>query len=159
MLPGVALFVGLTRRPTRRELLGAVVAIMAAGLFYLYIPLRMAPELRSWDSVWDYITGRNLASAGLDPGRLWHEQALRLGELAWRYILPQLTLVGAALVALGALRIRRDRASAALLLTTYLLVVLFSAAYYVYDAEVFLTQAHVVAALLLGEGAMALLSP
>lgn len=158
ILPGAALFIGLTRRPSRRELLGAAAALAAAGLIYLYVPLRMPSEQRSWEYVWDYITGRSLASAGLDPGRLWHEQALRLGEVAGRYILPQLTLVGTALAALGALRCVRDRATATLLLSTYMLTLLFSAAYYVYDAEVFLTHAHVVAALLLGEGAMALVT-
>lgn len=157
LLPGVALFVGLTRRPRRGELLAAGAALGAAGLLYLYVPLRMAPWLRSWEYVWDYITGRSLASAGFDPGRLQHDGARRLADVAQRYIGPQLTVAGAALAALGAGRILRDRASAALLLTTYVLTALFSAAYYVYDAEVFLTHAHVVAALLLGEGAMAVI--
>lgn len=157
LVPGALLFVIMTRRPTRRELLGSAAAIVVAGLLYLYVPLRVAPELRTEAYVWNYITGRALASMGFDPGRLWRENVMRLDELLGRYMLPQLTATGVALAALGAVRVLRDRASAALLLGAYLLTLLFSGAYYVYDVEVFLTQSHVVAALLLGEGAMALL--
>ncbi|NTV62309.1 MAG: DUF2723 domain-containing protein, partial [Oscillochloris sp.] len=158
LLPGVALFVGLTRRPTWRELIWACLACCIALPIYLYIPLRLPPEQRTWSYVLDYISGRSLASAGFNAERFWHEGLTRLALITWRNILPQLMLIGTPIAILGALRIRRDHASAVLLISVYLLMTGFSAAYYVYDTEVFLLPAHIVAALLFGEGAMDLLS-
>jgi hypothetical protein len=78
-------------------------------------------------------------------------------ELALRFIWPQFFPVGALLAALGAVHLwRRDRAAAVLLSTGYLLVVLFCTLFFVQDVEVFLISAHLIAALLLGEGAMLL---
>ncbi|NTV99994.1 MAG: DUF2723 domain-containing protein [Oscillochloris sp.] len=158
LLPGVVLFVVLTRRPTWREIVTACTALCAMLPIYLYVPLRLPPELCTWQYVFDYISGRYLAGSAFDGLRFCRESISRLRDLLYRDMLPQLTIVGSVLAGLGALRIWRDRASALLLLSVYLLIVLFSAAYYVTDTEVFLLPAHLVAALLLGEGVMLLLA-
>jgi hypothetical protein len=66
--------------------------------------------------------------------------------------------VGTLLALVGAVALAgRDRAAALLLLTSYAVVLIFCSAYYVIDVDAFLLPAHLIAALLLGEGAMLLL--
>ncbi len=155
MLPGAGLFVLLTRRPQAREIVAALLAVLCGLLFYLYLPWRAPPELRTWEGIWNYATGRAVAASWLDLPRLLREGPLRVGDVLGRYVVPQLTFVGALLAVLGAARLfRRDQAGAVLLVLSYMLIFTFCAAYYVNDMEVFLTPAHLVAALLLGEGAM-----
>lgn len=156
LLPGVALFIMLTRWPSLRELGWAALAGLLGCLIYVYVPLRLPPEY-SWDQVWRYITGSDMASAWLDVPRLQREGVARLQQLAQLYIVPQMFWLGGVLALLGLLRLRRDWASLALLLSGYTLVLAFSAAYYVFDTKVFLLSAHLIAAILLGEGAMLVL--
>ena len=74
----------------------------------------------------------------------------RLAQQVW----PQLTPAGAPLAGLGLLALLwRDRAVAALLGLGYLATLGFCALFFVRDVEVFLLPAHLIAALLLGEGA------
>jgi hypothetical protein len=135
---------------------GATLAAMLVGcLLYLYVPLRAPAWMRDWGQVWGHISGAQLTGMFFDPARLRAEALARLLDLARRYIWPQFLAPGAALILLGVARMwRRDRALAALLSVGYLAVVGFCAAYYVADIEVFFIPAHLLAALLIGEGAM-----
>ncbi|HEU4323893.1 MAG TPA: DUF2723 domain-containing protein [Roseiflexaceae bacterium] len=162
LLPGVALFLLLGRaerraaapppaRPSPRLL--TPLCLVLPLLLYLYIPLRAPAWLSSWAQMAEYASGAGMAADWLDPARLLAEGPGRLLDLAGRFVWPQLLPAGALLALLGALRLlRRDRAAAALLLPGYALVFAFCAAYYVADVEVFLLPAHLIAALLLGQG-------
>ncbi|MBK9710913.1 MAG: DUF2723 domain-containing protein [Kouleothrix sp.] len=171
MIPGALLFVGLGARGLGVGAWGkepssslkpqagyAILATLAGCLLYLYLPLRAPPWLDSWQTFLQHISGSEALSVWLTidaPGRVALEH---LRELAQRLIWPQLSPVGALLALVGALRLwRRDRASAALLVSGYLLTLLFCVLFYVQDVEVFMISAHLIAALLIGAGAMAAL--
>jgi hypothetical protein len=129
--------------------------MLVACLLYVYVPLRAPAWMRDWGQVWEHISGAKLTSMFFDPARLRAEGLARLLDLVRRFILPQFLAPGAALILLGVVRVWwRDRALAALLCAGYLGVAGFCAAYYVADIEVFFIPAHLLAALLLGEGAM-----
>lgn len=137
-----------------REGLLFALALLPGLLLYLYLPLRAPAWIDSWEAFRAYVSGDAALSAQLSvagaPGRL--------GELLAREVWPQLLGLGALLALLGAARLLlRDRPLAALLLGGYLAVLLFCALFAVDDIAVFLIPAHLVAALLLGEGAMMLL--
>jgi hypothetical protein len=137
----------------------AALAAVSGCLLYLYVPLRAPAWMNSWRAVWDHISGASLTATWLDLARLRADGLARPLDLAARFVWPQLLPIGAVLALLGILRLlRRDRASAALLVTGYMVAVAFCAAYYVADVEVFFIPAHVLAAVLLGEGAMLLLN-
>ncbi len=162
LLPGTALFLLLARgerraaapplaRPVPRLL--TPLCLLLPLLLYLYIPLRAPAWLSSWAQMAEYASGAGMAADWLDPARLRAEGAGRPLDLAGRFVWPQLLPAGAALALLGAGRLlRRDRPAAALLLPGYALVFAFCAAYYVADVEVFLLPAHLIGALLLGQG-------
>lgn len=157
MLPGVALFIVLTRRPALAEVGTALSATLGMCLLYLYIPLRAPDWQDGWDLLLDYISG-SAAQHWLDIGRLLEEAHRRPFELIRAFIWPQLLPVGAILALSGAFNLlRSDRALAALLLTSYTAIFVFCSAYYAVDVEVFFIPAHLIAALLLGQGAMGLL--
>jgi hypothetical protein len=135
----------------------AALAVLAGCLLYLYLPLRAPGWINSWRAFSQYVAGTAALSVWLTPEPPWRVSWEHLQELALRFIWPQLTPLGALLALMGGIRLwYRDRAAAALLCTGYLLVVLFCTLFFVQDVEVFLISAHVVAALLLGEGAMLL---
>ena len=158
MAPALVLFVALGRRPRPAELGGALLALLGGCLLYLYLPLRAPDWSDPWRMLWQYATGRGVAASWLDLARLRAEGAGRLLHLARQYIWPQLLPAGALLALLGAGRVLyRDKPSAALLVAGYGLVFAFCAAYYVNDVDVFLLPAHLLAALLIGEGGMLIL--
>jgi hypothetical protein len=147
-------------RPRLREAAAASLAALAPCLLYLYLPLHAPAGADPWRLLWDYAAGADMAAAWLDPRRLWAEGAGRLLDLAQRFVWPQLLPIGGLLALLGAARLPgRDRAAAGLLLGGYAAALAFCAAYYVDDVEVFFIPAHLIAALLLGEGAMLLRPP
>ena len=153
MLPGLALFVLLTRLPTWRELPAAAAALIAPCLLYLYLPLRAPAWVNRWQFLWDYATARSWAGTLLSFDRLRQEGSIRLLFLVQHFIWPQFLPLGIVIALLGVLYLlRHDRATAALLVATYGCVFVFCSAYYVNDVEVFLIPAHVVAALLIGAG-------
>lgn len=156
LVPGILLWLLLTRLPRPREVGGALLALGGACLLYLYLPLRTPAWENPWQLLWEHATGAGMAANWLNPARLWDEGLQRPLELAQRFIWPQFFPIGALLALVGAFVIHRDRALAALLLTSYLTVLLFCSAYYVIDVDSFLLPAHLLAALLLGEGAMLL---
>ncbi|HEX6290967.1 MAG TPA: DUF2723 domain-containing protein [Herpetosiphonaceae bacterium] len=159
MVPGMLLFVLLSRRLGLREVAAALAAILAPCLLYLYLPLRAPAWVDRSDFLWEYATARSWAGTLLNFAHLREEGSARLLYLVRYFIWPQFLPVGALLALIGGLRlIRRDRALAALLISTYGFVFIFCAAYYVNDVEIFLLPAHVIAALLLGEGSMAVVS-
>ncbi len=162
MIPGLLLFLALSRRaPLDRPALGlveigaALVALLGPCLLYLYLPLRAPIGANPLRLLWEYASGADMASAWLDLPRLWSEGSGRLLDLARRFVWPQMLPFGGLLALLGAIHLLwRDRAGAALLIAGYGAVVAFCAAYYVDDVEVFFISAHLIAALLIGEGAM-----
>ena len=157
VLPGLALFVLLTRPPTLREIPPAAAALIAPCLLYLYLPLRAPAWVNRWQFLWDYATARSWAGTLLSFDRLRQEGTVRLLFLAQHFIWPQFLPLGLVIALLGVLYlIRHDRATTALLLATYSCVFVFCSAYYVNDVEVFLIPAHVVAALLIGAGSTAI---
>lgn len=157
LVPGLLLFVVLERLPRLREWLSAMAAALAASLLYLYVPLRAAPWQDRWQLLLAYLT----ASSGrqwFHPRRLLEDGIARPFGLFHDLVWPQMLPIGLGLAVLGAVAVmRRDRPLAALLAGSYLLVFAFCSAYYAVDVAVFLIPAHVVAALLLGEGAMVVL--
>ena len=141
----------------KKDLALALAGLLAGCLLYVYVPLRAPAWMQTWQQVWEHISGAGLTASWLDPARLRAEGASRVLDLARRFVWPQLLPLGAILALLGAARLLlRDRGLAALLALSYLAVFGFCAAYYVADVEVFFIPAHLLAALLLGEGAMAL---
>jgi len=171
MLPGMLLFMGLEASASRLVRAGekqasslksqvsyAVLALLLGCLLYLYVPLRAPAWMRDWSQVWAHISGAELTGMFFDPARLRAEGLARLLDLARRCIWPQFLAPGTVLILLGVVRVWwRDSAVAALLSAGYLAVVGFCAAYYVADIAVFFIPAHLLAALLLGEGAMLVL--
>jgi hypothetical protein len=155
LLPGVLLFLMFGRRPHLREAGAALLALLPPCLLYLYLPLRAPFGSDPWRLLWEYAIGADMTAAWLDPQRLLNDGHARLLDLARRFVWPQLLPAGALLALLGAARLlRRDLAASGLLLAGYGTVTLFCAAYYVDDIEVFFIPAHLLAALLLGEGVM-----
>ena len=170
MIPGALLLVGLgawglglagesrLQAPSlKSQVPYAILATLAGCLLYLYLPLRAPPWLDSWRTFARHVAGSDALSVWLTadaPGQVALEH---LRELLARLIWPQFTAAGALLALVGLARAwRRDRALAALLASGYLLTVLFCVLFFVQDVEVFMISAHLIAALLIGEGAMLL---
>ncbi|HEU5103316.1 MAG TPA: DUF2723 domain-containing protein [Roseiflexaceae bacterium] len=135
----------------------AVFAMLAGCLLYMYLPLHAPQWIESPRAFAQYVAGSSALSVWLATDAPWRVAWEHLSELAQRLIWPQFFPIGAMLAVLGLVRIwRRDRAAAALLTISYVLVLLFCTLFFVQDVEVFLISAHIIAALLLGEGAMLL---
>lgn len=160
LAPGALLFVVLTRRPRPREVACALAAMLGASLLYLYLPLRAPPWDDPWQLLWNHATGAGMAAHWFDPARLLAEGWDRPLYLARAFVWPQFLPVGALLALLGAgALVVCDRACGALLILSYGIIFSFCSAYYVIDVDAFLLPAHLIAALLLGQGAMLLLRP
>jgi hypothetical protein len=178
MLPGALLFIGLqawslksgsageiqasTHRSQaqsfKSQLWRAALAALAGCLLYLYLPLRAPQWIDSPQSFMEYVAGSSALSVWLAADAPWRVAWEHLRELAQRLIWPQFFPIGALLAILGGIGLwRRDRAAAALLIIGYALSLLFCTLFFVQDVEVFMISAHLIAALLLGEGAMLLL--
>ena len=155
LVPGLLLAIALSRPPRPGEAAQALLALLGASLLYLYLPLRAPAWMNSWPSLWQYATGTAMAAAWFDLPRFQAEGAARVLDLAQRFVWPQVLPAGTLLALLGAGRLLwRDRASAALLLGGYIAVFGFCCAYYTVDVGVFLIPAHIIAAVLIGEGVM-----
>jgi hypothetical protein len=142
-----------------REVGWAALAALAGCLLYLYLPLRAPAWLDSWQTFVRVIAGSDALGAWLQVAEPWRVAQEHLRELAVRWIWPQFTPVGALLGAIGLVSVwRRDRALAALLSLSYLLALVFCVLFFVQDVEVFLISGHLIAALLIGEGATLLLA-
>ena len=134
-------------------------AALAGCLLYLYLPLRAPQWIDSPQAFAQYVAGSSALSVWLTPEQPWLVAWEHIRELAQRFIWPQFFPLGALLALLGALRLWwRDRAAAALLTISYTLVLLFCTLFFVQDVDVFMISAHLIAALLLGEGAMLLVA-
>jgi hypothetical protein len=141
----------------RKELVAALGAAVAGCLLYVYLPLRAPQWIDSPQAFVQYVAGSSALSVWLTPEQPWLVAWEHIRELAQRLIWPQFFPLGALLALLGALRLWwRDRAAAALLTCSYALVLLFCTLFFVQDVDVFMISAHLIAALLLGEGAMLL---
>lgn len=160
MVPGALLVLVLNRRRLDwRTFATALLPVLGCGLLYLYVPLHAPPWRNPWDVLWEYLTGASVSAAWLNLPRLRAEGLARLLDLVRRFIWPELLAIGMLLALLGAIRLlRRNRVYAALLLIGYASVFIFCSAYYVPDLQVFLIPLNVIAALLIGEGAMLLLA-
>jgi hypothetical protein len=157
LLPGVLLFVLLTRRPRWREIGFSILAMLAPLLLYAYIPLRAAPWQDRSSLLRAYLLA-NTAGDYLDPGRLLAEGLIRPWGVFRDLVIGQWTIVGVGFAILGTIALaKRDRAAAALLLASGALFFAFCSAYYVDDLDVFLLGAQVITALLVGSGVTALL--
>jgi hypothetical protein len=173
MIPGAVVFLFLSHRAHRdhrdddilsrpsvrsvakKELSAAVVATLAGCMLYAYLPLRAPQWIDSPQAFAQYVAGSSALSVWLTPEQPWLVAWEHIRELAQRFVWPQFFPIGALLALLGALRLwRRDRAAAALLIISYVLVLLFCTLFFVQDVDVFMISAHLIAALLLGEGAM-----
>ncbi|MEO7911937.1 MAG: DUF2723 domain-containing protein [Roseiflexaceae bacterium] len=172
MIPGALLFLLLSHREhsrhsndmlsqlsvfstTKKELGPALVAVLVGCLLYIYLPLRAPQWIDSPQAFAQYIAGSSALSVWLTPEQPWLVAWEHVRELVLRFIWPQFFPLGALLALLGSLRLwRRDRVAAALLTLGYVLVLLFCALFFVQDVDVFMISAHLIAALLLGEGAM-----
>jgi hypothetical protein len=131
--------------------------MLAGCLLYIYLPLRAPQWIDSPQTFVQYVAGSSALSVWLTPEQPWLVAWEHIRALAQRLIWPQFFPIGALLALLGALRLwRRDRAAAALLTLGYALVLLFCTLFFVQDVDVFMISAHLIAALLLGEGAMLL---
>jgi hypothetical protein len=171
MIPGAVLFLALAvsspRRVTaqqlplsslRSQIARAMLAALAGCLLYLYLPLRAPQWIDSPQAFAQYVAGSSALSVWLTPEQPWLVAGEHVRELAQRFVWPQFFPLGALLAALGILRLCwRDRAAAALLTIGYALVLLFCTLFFVQDVDVFMISAHLIAALLLGEGAMLLI--
>ncbi len=139
----------------KKELVAALVATLAGCLLYAYLPLRAPQWIDSPQAFAQYVAGASALSVWLTPDQPWRVAGEHVRELAQRLIWPQFFPLGALLALLGGLRIWwRDRAAAALLTSSYALVLLFCTLFFVQDVDVFMISAHLIAALLLGEGVM-----
>ena len=176
MIPGAVLFLFLSHRAHRghrdddivsqpsvrsvasvakKEVAAALVAALAGCLLYLYLPLRAPQWIDSPQAFAQYVAGSSALSVWLTPAQPWLVAWEHVRELAQRFIWPQFFPLGALLAVLGGIRLWRcDRAVAVLLTLGYALVLLFCTLFFVQDVDVFMISAHVIAALLLGEGAM-----
>jgi Protein of unknown function (DUF2723) len=171
IIPGALLFLGLEARGLRlvakqqpqvsslkSQVSRAALAALAGCLLYLYLPLRAPQWIDSPRAFAQYVAGASALSAWLTPEQPWRVAWEHVRELAQRLIWPQFFPLGALLALLGAVHLwRRDHAAAALLTIGYALVLLFCTLFFVQDVEVFMISAHLIAALLLGEGARFLL--
>jgi hypothetical protein len=170
MLPGAVVLVGLVASSFRRadiqqpfamnfgsQVARAACAALAVCLLYLYLPLRAPQWISSPQAFAQYVAGASALSVWLTPDQPWLVAWEHVRELAQRFVWPQFFPIGALLALLGAIQLwRRDRAAAALLTISYALVLLFCTLFFVQDVEVFMISAHVIATLLLGQGAMLL---
>jgi hypothetical protein len=157
LVPGVVGFVALSRRPRWSEIALAGLAVVLGCLPYLYLLRHTPPWQGPWQFLVSYASG-NEAGKWLDWERLRAEGLQRPLTLFQQWIWPQFFSVGAVLALLGSIRVLlRDRALALLLLPSYVLVVIFCTLYFAGDVEVFFIPAHIIAALLVGEGAMLIL--
>ncbi len=139
------------------DILAALATTLAGCLFYLYLPLRAPAWLDSWQTFVRFIAGSDALASWLNVAEPWRVAQEHIGELAVRLIWPQFLALGALLALAGLLRVwRRDLALAALLTLSYLLALIFCVLFFVQDVEVFLIAGHLIAALLIGEGAMLL---
>ena len=137
----------------------AVLATLAGCLLYLYLPLRAPQWIDSPQAFAQYVAGASALSVWLTPEQPWRVAGEHVRELALRFVWPQFFPLGTLLALLGGLRLWwRDRAAAALLTIGYALVLLFCTLFFVQDVDVFMISAHLLAALLLGEGAMLLMA-
>lgn len=135
-----------------------LLAALSGCLLYLYLPLRAPAWLNSWATFARFIAGSDPLAAWLNVAEPWRVAQEHIRELAGRVIWPQFLPLGALMALAGLLRVwRRDLALAALLTLGYLLVLIFCVLFFVQDVEVFLLSGHVIAAVLIGEGAMLLL--
>lgn len=158
LTPGAMFFVLLSRRPTLRELMPCVAALVLPCLLYVYVPLQAQPWEDPWQLLKHYLLA-DVAGDWLMPGQLWADGWARPVGIFKQMIWPAFSPVGFLLALPGIWRvIMRDRAVAILLLLSYGLYFAFCAAYYVPDLEVFLLPGHVIMALLGGEGIMAILN-
>ena len=154
MLPGVLLFIALSRRPRPAELGRALAATFGCCLLYLYVPLHAPVWLNRWNVLRDYLSAGTVAADWISFQHLQADGIARPFDLLRRFVWPELGLLGALLALLGALWLPwRDRAAGALLVVSYAVMFFFCCAYYVPDIQVFLIPLHLVAALLLGVGA------
>jgi hypothetical protein len=167
MIPGALVFWGLEaggwglardqRLPAsslRSQASRAILASLSGCLLYLYLPLRAPQWIDSPRAFVQYVAGSSALSVWLATDAPWRVAWEHAAELAQRLIWPQFFPIGALLAVLGLVRlVRRDRAAAALLAIGYALVLLFCTLFFVQDVEVFMISAHLIAALLLGEGA------
>jgi hypothetical protein len=172
MIPGALVFWGLAagdwrlvtaqRLPVsslQSQASRAALAALAGCLLYLYLPLRAPQWIDSPQAFAQYVAGSSALSVWLTPEQPWRVAGEHLRELAQRFIWPQFFPLGTLLALLGSFRLWwRDRAAAALLTIGYALVLLFCTLFFVQDVDVFMISAHLIAALLLGEGAMLLMA-
>jgi hypothetical protein len=143
------------RSVSKKELVATLGAALAGCLLYVYLPLRAPQWIDSPQAFVQYAAGSSALSAWLTPEQPWLVAWEHIRELAQRLIWPQFFPLGALLALLGALRLWwRDGMAAALLTISYALVLLFCTLFFVQDVDVFMISAHLIAALLLGEGAM-----
>lgn len=157
LLPGVLLFVLLTRRPTWREIGFSLPALITPLLLYAYIPLRAAPWQDPSALLREYLLA-NTAGDYLHPDRLLSDGLIRPWQIFRDLAIGQWTIAGVGLAIVGAIMIaKRDRAVAALLIGSYALIFAFCSAYYVDDLDVFLLGGQAITALLIGAGVTGLL--
>ena len=172
MIPGALVFWGLEaggwRLATAQRLpvsslqsqaSRAALAALAGCLLYVYLPLRAPQWIDSPQAFAQYVAGSSALSVWLTPEQPWRIAGEHVRELAQRFVWPQFFPLGTLLALLGGLRLwQRDRAAAALLTIGYALVLLFCTLFFVQDVDVFMISAHLIAALLIGEGAMLLMA-
>ena len=172
MIPGALVFWGLEagnwrlvtaqRLPVsslQSQASRAALAALAGCLLYMYLPLRAPQWIDSPQAFAQYVAGSSALSVWLTPEQPWRVAGEHVRELAERFIWPQFFPLGTLLALLGAIRLWwRDRAAAALLTIGYALVLLFCTLFFVQDVDVFMIAAHLIAALLIGEGAMLLIA-
>ncbi len=160
ILPGLLVFIALSRWPRPSEIGSVLLATFLPCLLYLYLALRAPPWEDRWLFMWRHATGTSMVAVWLDPAQLWAEGLGRPLALVQTFIWPELLPIGTLLALSGTVALAgRDRALALLLLISYAIVFLFCSVYYVIDIDAFLLPAHLLAALLLGEGLMLLLRP
>jgi Protein of unknown function (DUF2723) len=168
IIPGALVFCGLAasgwrlvtaqRLPSlQSQAFRAALAALGGCLLYVYLPLRAPQWIDSPQAFAQYVAGSSALSVWLRPEQPWLVAWEHLRELTQRLIWPQFFPLGALLALLGILRLWwRDHAAAALLTIGYALVLLFCTLFFVQDVDVFMISAHLIAALLLGEGALLL---
>lgn len=160
VMPGLLLFIALSRWPRLAEIGSALLATCLPCLLYLYLALRAPPWEDRWLFMWRHALGTGMAAVWLDPAQLWADGMERPLALVQTFIWPELLPIGTLLALAGAIALAgRDRALALLLIISYAIVFIFCSVYYVIDIDAFLLPAHLLAALLLGEGLMLLLRP
>lgn len=158
MLPGALAFLALTRRPALKQIGVALLLALGCGLLYVYVLLRAPVWRNPWEVLGEYLSGSSVAAAWLNIPHLLQDGLARPLDLGQHFVWPELLPVGVLLAVLGGMRlVARSRAHAALLLGSAATIFVFCSAYYVVDLTVFFIPLFLVAALLIGEGAMLLL--